>query len=181
MRIIWEPSRQSRTIELLTGGADFSIFTLRELFTARHWIDGASNAARNCLLEKEIQRRCSYIRGRIDRPSSAEAKSNGRFKPYGFILGLVALFSSIGPFLVVEFFDMINIFRDPGADTMTLSGVWAVVTSPFAALAFLLGGIMDAGSVVKWFNLAGRQAAKRDRLRRRAALGRGALDALPLG
>ena len=181
MRISWEPSRRSRAMELLTGGVDFSIFTLNELFTARHWIDAANNAARNRVLEKEIHRRCSYIRARIDRPPSVVAKSDDRFRPYGFIFGLVALFCSIGPFLAVEFFDMIYISRDPGVDSMTLSGVWAVATSIFAAMAFLLGGIMDAGRVVEWFNLAGRQAVDRIRLRRRIALGRAVLDALRLG
>jgi hypothetical protein len=34
-----------------------------------------------------------------------------------------------------------------------LSGVWAVLTLPFAVTVFLIGGIMDAERIVKWFNL----------------------------
>jgi hypothetical protein len=60
---------------------------------------------------------------------------------------------SSGPFLAVEFLDSMNIIADVNGDNALLSGAWAVLTLPFAVLIFLIGGIMDAERVVKWFKL----------------------------
>jgi len=40
---------------------------------------------------------------------------------------------------------------------LSLSGVWALLTLPFAVLGIMIGGIRDAGRVVNWFDLAGQQ------------------------
>jgi hypothetical protein len=137
--------------------ADFSIYTLRQLFKARYWVDAKSDSTRSRYLEKEIQKRCAYIRERINRKPSAGAESGTRFRPYGFIFGVAFLSCSIGPFVAVKFFDLINLVNDVSGDQLTLSGVWALLTLPFAVLGFMIGGMMDAARVVKWFDLASRQ------------------------
>jgi len=35
--------------------------------------------------------------------------------------------------------------------------VWALLTLPVEVIVFMIGGMMDAERVVKWFNLDGRQ------------------------
>jgi hypothetical protein len=79
--------------------------------------------------------------------------SGRRYRPYGLILGVFFLVVSSGPFLAVEFLDTINLMTDVNGDNTLLSGVWAVFTLPFAVTVFLIGGIVDAERVVKWFNL----------------------------
>jgi len=131
------------------------MYALRQLFRARYWVDGKSDSSRGRHLEKEIQKRCAYIRERINPKPSAAAESGTRFRPYGFIFGVVFLACSIGPFVAVKFLDLINLIGDVNGDQLTLSGVWALFTLPFAVVACMIGGIMDAGRVVKWFDLAG--------------------------
>lgn len=155
-----EMGNRSRGVNSLTIQADFSIYSLRQLFTARYWIDAKSDSARGRYLEKEIQKRCAYIRGQTNREPSAAAESATRFRPYGFIFGVVFLFCSIGPFVVVEFLDVIHVISHVNGDPLTLSGVWALLTLPFAVLGTMIGGIRDAGRVVNWFDLAGQQDAE---------------------
>jgi hypothetical protein len=42
---------------------------------------------------------------------------------------------------------------DVNGDYALLTGLWAVLTLPFAATIYLIGGMMDAERVVQWFNL----------------------------
>ena len=132
---------------------DFSTYTLRQLFEARYWVDPESSSTQSHYLEREIHQRCSHIRECLNGDGHA-AGSAARFRPYGFIFGAGFLACSIGPYVAGEFFDSISsveIYRDP----LTLSGLWAVLTSPVAATVFMIGGITDAGRVVEWFHLAG--------------------------
>jgi hypothetical protein len=46
-----------------------------------------------------------------------------------------------------------SIMTDINGDYALLTGLWAVLTLPFAAMIYLIGGMMDAERVVKWFNL----------------------------
>ena len=133
--------------------ADYSIYTLVELFKERYWVDASCDPNRSRSLEEEIQRRCAHIRERAIQTPSANATSNRRFRPYGFIYGIVFLFFCVGPFVTVE---SINIISEVDGDIIGLSGVWALLTVPAAIVVFLLGGMTDAERVVKWFNLAGR-------------------------
>jgi hypothetical protein len=157
MEHTFEIGNQSRATTSMTMEADFSMCTLRQLFKARYWVDAKSDAARGRCLEKEIRKRCAFIRERINGTTTAAPESGTRFRPYGFIFGVIFLSCSIGPFAAVKFLDLINIIHDVDGDQLTLSGVWALLTLPFAALTFMIGGIMDAGRVVKWFDLAGRR------------------------
>ena len=136
----------------MTFEADYSIYTLVQLFRARYWLD-----TRGSPLEEEIQKRCTYIRERANHKPSAAAGSSSRFRPYGLIFGVVFLFFSIGPFVAIKFLVMINVIHDVNGDTESLSGVWALLTLPFEVIVYLIGGMMDAARVVKWFNLDGRQ------------------------
>lgn len=151
---------QSRGTNSLTIEAVFSSYNLRQLFTERYWVDARSDSTEGRYLEKEIQKRCAYIREQTNRKPSAAAESSTRFRPYGFIFGGLLLFCSIGPYVVVELLDMINLFSEVNRDRLTLSGVWALVTLPFGVLGFMIGGILDAGRVVKWFDLFGRRDVK---------------------
>ena len=152
-----EIDNQSRGINSLTIEADFSIYTLGQLFTERYWVDAKSDSSRGRYLEKEIHKRCAYIREQTNRKPSAAAESGTRFRPYGFIFGVVFLSCSIGPFVAVEFLESINVIRGVNGDPLSLSGVWALLTLPFALLGIMIGGMRDAGRVVKWFDLAGQQ------------------------
>ena len=148
---------QSHGTNSLTIAPDFSIYTLRQLFTERYWIDAKIDSARGRYLEREIHKRCAFIRERTNRNPSAAAEPGNRFRPYGFIFGVFCLACSIGPYVAAEFLDLINVFGEANGDTLSLSGVWALLTLPLAVLGFLIGGIMDAARVVKWFDLFGRQ------------------------
>ena len=152
-----EMGNQSRGTNSMSIEAVFSSYNLRQLFRERYWVDARSDSTEGRYLEKEIQKRCAYIREQTNRKPSAAAKSGTRFRPYGFILGLVILFCSIGPYVAVELLDMINLIGEANGDRLSLSGVWALVTLPFGVLGFMIGGIMDAGRIVKWFDLAGRR------------------------
>jgi hypothetical protein len=136
----------------MTIEPDYSIYTLLQLFKARYWVD-----TRGRSLEEEIQKRCTHIRERSSRKPSAVAGSSSRFRPYGLIFGVVFLSLSVGPFVAVKFLDMISVINDVNADKGSLSGVWALLTLPVEIIVFMIGGMMDAERVVKWFNLDGRQ------------------------
>jgi hypothetical protein len=157
-----EIGNPSQGINSKTIDADFSMWTLRQLFKARYWVDAKSDPARGRDLEKEIRKRCGFIRERVNGTPSAAAESGTRFRPYGFIFGVVLLTCSIGPFAAIKFLDFILVIHDVHGDQSTLSGVWALLTLPFAVLTFMIGGIMDAGRVVKWFELAGPQEPQTD-------------------
>jgi len=143
----------SRGANSLALEADYSIYTLLQLFKARYWIDTRSDS-----LEEEIQTRCAHIREQPNGKPSAAAGSTSRFRPYGFIFGVIFLFFSVGPFVVVKFLDAITVIHDVSGDIGSLSGVWALLTLPVTVMVFMIGGMMDAERIVKWFNLAGRQS-----------------------
>jgi hypothetical protein len=42
---------------------------------------------------------------------------------------------------------------DVNGDHALLSGVWALLTLPFAVIVVMIGGITDAERIVKWLNL----------------------------
>ena len=69
------------------------------------------------------------------------------------MFGVFFLAVSIGPFVAVEFLDLINVLADVNGDNALLSGVWALFTLPFAVMVFMIGGMRDAERIVKWFNL----------------------------
>ena len=147
-----EVRNQLRGTDLMTIEADYSIYPLLHLFKARYWID-----TRGRSLEEEIQKRCTQIRERTKREPSAAAGSSSRFRPYGLIFGVVFLLLSVGPFVTIKFLDMINVINDVNGDKGSLSGLWALLTLPVEVIVFMIGGMMDAERVVKWFNLDGRQ------------------------
>lgn len=129
---------------------DYSTHTLSQLFKARYWID-----TRGRSLEEEIQKRCTHIRERTNGKPFAPAGSSGRFKPCGLIFGVTCLLFSVGPFFAVMFLDMINVVHDVNGDNGSLSGVWAILTLPVMVIVFLIGSMMDAERIVKWFDLDG--------------------------
>jgi hypothetical protein len=151
---IRKPSGAANSLAL---GVDYSLYTLLELFKARYWIDVHSHPRRGRSLEAEIQKRCAHIRERTNGKSSAAAGSSGRFRPYGLIFGVVALFFSVGPFVAIKFLEAITVISDVSGDKGSLSGLWALLTLPVTVIVFMIGGMMDAERVVKWFNLIGRQ------------------------
>jgi hypothetical protein len=151
---IRKPSRAANSLAI---EADYSIYTLLQLFKARYWVDAKSDPNRGRSLEAEIQKRCAHIRERTNGRSSAAAGSSSRFRPYGLIFGVAFLFFSIGPFVAVKFLDAITVISDVSGDKGSLSGVWALLTLPVTVIVFMIGGMIDAERIVKWFNLAGRQ------------------------
>ena len=60
---------------------------------------------------------------------------------------------SSGPFVAVKSLEALSVLADVNGDFALLTGLWAVLTLPFAAMIYLIGGMMDAERVVKWFNL----------------------------
>ncbi len=152
----WANDQQTHEANSLSWETDFSIYTLRQLFKERYWVDARTDLIGSRHLEKEIQKRCAYIREQIDDTPSSAARSRTRFRPVGFILGLFFLTCSIGPFVVVQLLETIHVIHDPNGDQLTLAGAWALLTLPFALPAYMIGAIRDAGRVVKWLSLAGR-------------------------
>ena len=130
---------------------DYSNYTLSQLFKARYWIE-----TRGERLEEEIQKRCTHIRERISGQRFAAAETSGRFKPLGLIFGVAFLLLSIGPFVAITFLDAIKLVDDASGDKGNLSGVWALLTLPVMVIVFVIGSVMDAERIVKWFDLAGR-------------------------
>jgi hypothetical protein len=147
----------SRGANSLAIEVDYSLYTLLELFKARYWIGPDSDPSRGKSLEEEIQKRCTHIRERANGKPSGAAGSSSRFRPYGLIFGVVFLFFSVGPFVAVKFLEAITVLNDVSGDKGSLSGLWALLTLPVTVIVFMVGGMMDAERVVKWFNLIGRQ------------------------
>ena len=139
----------------MTTEVDYSVYTLWQLLKTRYEFDANGHSNRVRWLEEEIQKRCGHYQEPTKRKGSAPATtgSRRRYRPYGLMLGVFFLVVSSGPFLAVEFLDTINVMTDVNGDNALLSGVWAVFTLPFAVTVFLIGGIVDAERVVKWFNL----------------------------
>ena len=139
----------------MTTEVDYSVYTLWQLLKTRYEFDANGHSNRVRRLEEEIQKRCGHYQEPTKRKGSAPAAmgSRRRYRPYGLMLGVFFLVVSSGPFLAVEFLDTINVMTDVNGDNALLSGVWAVFTLPFAVTVFLIGGIVDAERVVKWFNL----------------------------
>ena len=133
-----------------TTEPDYSHYTLQQLLIARYRRDaGYDEDAGDKNLEAEIQRRCA----RFHRTGALDTDLGSRYRLYGFMFGVLFLAVSSGPFLAVEFLDFINLLVDDNGDNTLLSGVWAVFTLPFAVVVFMVGGIMDAERIGKWFNL----------------------------
>ena len=137
----------------MVAEADCSIYTLRQLLKVRYWFDTDRYPSRATWLEEEIQKRCARFQEPTKRKGSAATNRGSRFRPYGLMLGVFFLVVSSGPFLAVEFLDAMNFIADINGDNALLSGVWALLTLPFAVMVFMIGGIMDAERVVRWFNL----------------------------
>jgi hypothetical protein len=152
MGIALKLADQSGKTNSMIAEADYSVYTLWQLLKTRYEFDANGHANRVRWLEEEIQKRCGHLQDQSKRVSSATG-SGRRYRPYGLILGVFFLVVSSGPFLAVEFLDKMNFVTDVNGDNALLSGVWAVLTLPFAVTVFLIGGIIDAERVVKWFNL----------------------------
>jgi hypothetical protein len=69
------------------------------------------------------------------------------------MLGVFSLMVSAGPFVAVKFLDAMNLVGDANGDNSLLSGAWALLTLPFAVSGAMLGAMIDAERVVKWFKL----------------------------
>src|SRR5262245_34093489 len=131
------------------SGPDYSVYPLSQLFKARYWIDTQGRS-----LEEEIQRRCTHIHERTnDRSFSAAGAS--RFKPYGLIFGVISFFWSVGPYGTVKFLEVLRVVNDVDGDIATLAGLWALLTFPIMLIVIMIGGMMDAERIIKWFKLAG--------------------------
>lgn len=149
MGIAFKIADQSGETGPMVAESDYSIYTLRQLLKARHWFD----ANRGRWLEAEIQKRCAHFQEPTKRKGTAATGSGSRYRPYGLMFGVFFLVISSGPFVAVEFLDTMNFITDVNGDNALLSGVWAMLTLPFAVMVSLIGGIMDAERVVKWFDL----------------------------
>jgi hypothetical protein len=149
LKIADQPSETAAIV----ARADYSSYTLRQLLKARYLVDAARFPDRGESIEREIQNRCAHFQEPTRRKGFAATGTSKRYRPYGFILGVFFLVVSSGPFLAVEFLDAINLVADVNGDHALLSGVWALLTLPFAVMVVLIGGIMDAERVVKWLNL----------------------------
>jgi hypothetical protein len=148
-------AHQSGETNPMTAEADYSMHTLWQLLKARHGFDADGYANSERWIEEEIQKRCARFQEPTKRKASQSAanRSASRYRPYGLMLGVFFLVVSSGPFLAIGLLDAINVMTDVNGDNALLSGVWAVLTLPFAVTVFLIGGIMDAERIVKWFNL----------------------------
>jgi hypothetical protein len=152
MEITWNISQQPEQTNIVRGEADYSAYPLKELFKSRYWFD-ADRERQGDRLEAEIRKRCAHIQERTSQRKSADDGSAHRYRPYGLIFGIIFIVLSSGPFVAVKFLEALSIITDINGDYALLTGLWAVLTLPFAAMVYLIGGIMDAERVVKWFNL----------------------------
>lgn len=153
MEITWNISQHSQQINVAPGGADYSAYSLRELFELRYWFDADREPRRENQLEAEIRKRCAHIQERTSQIHSATNGSAHHYRPYGLIFGVVFVVLSSGPFVAVKFLEALGIITDVAGDYALLTGLWAVLTLPFASMIYLIGGMIDAERVVKWFNL----------------------------
>jgi hypothetical protein len=152
MGIVFKLASQSGETNSMTAEADYSLYTFQQLLKERYWFD-ADHYFNRERLEEEIEKRCARFQEPTKRKRSAATGWGSRYRPYGLMLGVFFLVISSGPFLAIEFLDTMNVIRDVSGDNALLSGVWALLTLPFAVMVFMIGGIMDAERVVKWFNL----------------------------
>lgn len=136
---------------------DYSYYPLHQLFKERYWVDPGEDPAQAAALEEEIQTRCAQIRERIHSKRTT-TEPRRRFRPYGLIVGAVALSLCGGPFIMIKLLDSTAALADVDGELAILAGVWALITLPVVAAVFLLGGMIDAERIVKWFRLAGGQA-----------------------
>ena len=153
MEIAWNLSHHSEQTSAVRGGADYSTYSQRELFKLRYWSDADRERHGENRLEAEIRKRCAYIHERTNQRKSAVDDSAHCYRPYGLLFGVVFIVLSSGPFVAVKFLDALSIMTDVNGDYALLTGLWAVLTLPFASMIYLIGGMMDAERVVKWFNL----------------------------
>ena len=153
MGIALKIANQSAEAHPLTANADYSIYTFQRLLKERYWFDADHYPKGERWLEEEIQKRCAHFQEPTKRKGSAATGSGSRYRPYGLMFGVFFLVISSGPFVAVEFLDTMNFITDVNGDNALLSGVWAMLTLPFAVMVSLIGGIMDAERVVKWFDL----------------------------
>ena len=152
MAITVNVSNQSGQTSAIRVEADFSIYPLRQLLWARHWF-GADRDHRSRWIEDEIQKRCARLQDTIRSKESGANARGHRFKPYGLMFGVAFLALSSGPFVAVKCLDAMNMVIDAGGDNAFLTGLWAVLTLPFAVTIYMIGGMMDAERIVKWFRL----------------------------
>jgi hypothetical protein len=117
-----------------------------------------SSLGRQITLPTRFKSCLNYVIGLMPIASPAETHSaaNGsahRYRPYGLIFGVVFVVLSSGPFIAVKFLEALGIITDIAGDYALLTGLWSVLTLPFASMIYLIGGMIDAERVVKWFNL----------------------------
>ena len=137
--------------ELVTGNPmtrepNYSTYTLRQLLSARYWLEIGPSLDGARRLEEEIHRRCAYSQ----EPTRSTCNREARYRPYGLLVGVAILALSIGPVLAFALLDSMELMNP---DDALLSTLWALFTLPFAVITFLLGGIMDAERIVKRFGL----------------------------
>ena len=137
----------------LTAKADYSIYTLQQLLEARYRFDGDRYPDVSRSLREEIEKRCAHVDERIEPKESARTGSGRQFKLYGLMFGVFSLMVSAGPFVAVKFLHAMNLVSDANGDNSRLSGVWSLLTLPFAVSGAVLGAMIDAERVVKWFKL----------------------------
>ena len=153
MEFTWNISQAPEQTDIVRSEADYSVYSLQELFKLRYWFDADRQRYGESRLEDEIRKRCVHIQERISQRKSAADGSAHRYRPYGLIFGVVFIVLSSGPFIAVKFLEAMGIMTDVNGDYALLTGLWAVITLPFAAMIYLIGGMMDAERVVNWFNL----------------------------
>ena len=153
MEITWNLADRLGKTNPAARHADYSICTLQQLFKLRYWFDSARDPRGQYRLEEEIRKRCAHIQKQTNHEESAADGSPQRYRPYGLMFGVVFLVLSSGPFVAVQFLDTIRLMADVNGDYALLTGLWAVLTLPFAAIIYLIGAMVDAERVVKWFNL----------------------------
>jgi hypothetical protein len=153
MEITWNINDHSQQTNVVPGEADYSAYSLQELFRLRYWFNADREPRGENRLEAEIRKRCAHIQERTSQTKSAADGSAHRYRPYGLIFGVVFIVLSSGPFVTVKFLEALGIITDVAGDYALLTGLWAVLTLPFAAIIYLIGGMMDAERVVKWFDL----------------------------
>ena len=149
MNIQSKPCKEFSSTDLAIIEPNYSGFTLLELFTARYWMD---KFPRESSLEDEIQRRCEHIQQQVTGKIRTRT-----FKPYGLRAAVILFCLTIGPFLIFTFLNAISLIKG-GDDTVTLSGVWALLTLPALVLISMIGGRIDAERITKCFHLSGRKS-----------------------
>ena len=104
MEMLWNLVQQGET-NTIPAPADYSIYTLQQLFKLRYWFDSSREPNGERRLEEEIRKRCAHIRERISQKESAASGSADYYRPYGLMFGVVFLVLSSGPFVAFKFLD----------------------------------------------------------------------------